>query len=168
MCSGLKISFVLEWTTMSIWICFCKDVIAGNWHLVNTAQFQEICNGTAIKWCESLLQWWQQPTSYNGISLHLQVTQGITWILALTYLQFYFTAYFNTLYNSYSQLTWSDLWLIEWLWMYSLEGLICIKYPNNSLVREKCMDVFETSSKGLFFRFGFIQGVLKPWLGAKL
>ena len=35
--------------------------------------------------------------------------------------------------------------------MYSLEGLICMKYPNNSLVREKCMDFFfETSSKGVF------------------
>ena len=56
---------------------------------MNAAQFQEICNGTAIKWYESLLQWLQQPLSYNGISLHLQVTQGITWILALTYLQFY-------------------------------------------------------------------------------
>ena len=49
-----------------------------------------------------------------------------------------------------------------------LEGLICMKYPNDSLVREKCMDVFETSSKVLFFMVGFIQGVVKPWRGAKL
>ena len=58
---------------------FCYEVLAGNWHLVNAAQFQGICNSTAINggvktYCNGYNN--LHLTICNGISLHWRLHRG--------------------------------------------------------------------------------------------